>query len=86
MLHHAAPRSKAKLRSPPPFLHRSPELPVGIRRTGSCLTSEGVEGGEGPELLVGRVLGSLSSLMRRHGFDPPPKIFFSGRGDFSPRS
>ena len=37
----------------------------------------------GPELLVGSESGSLSCLMQRRGFDPPPGRFFSSRGDFS---
>ena len=32
---------------------------------------------------VGKVLGSLSCVMQRRGFDPPLRGIFSGRGDFS---
>ena len=32
---------------------------------------------------VGCVLGLLSCLMQRHGFDPPLRRIFSGRRDFS---
>ena len=36
----------------------------------------------GPEQLVGRVLGSLSCLMQRRGFDPPLGRIFPVEGIF----
>ena len=39
------------------------------------LTDFGLLPAEGTEYLVGSVLGSLSSLMQRRGFDPPLRMF-----------
>ena len=49
-----------------------------------CLSSFLIECNEGQEQLVGIVLGSLSCLMQRRGFEPPlRRIFFCSRDDFS---
>ena len=39
-----------------------------------------VKGNDGLELLVGSVLGSLSCLMQRRGFDPPLRRIFLVEG------
>ena len=44
---------QVEVRSLPQCLNRSPKLPVGIHRTGPCLTSQSIEGGAGLQDMVG---------------------------------
>ena len=53
------------------------EGPIFLRKVSSLMDGFG-----GRNSSVGSVLGSLSCMMQRRGFDPPLRRFF-GRGDFS---